>query len=225
MAARGCDRLSQPRRWIRHAAVMKPGIELLLLDVDGVLLDYQRSVRVRHLAHRLGVDGTRVQQVLFESGLETRYDSGMTATAEYLRALSEGLQAEVSEALWIQARVAASRPREDVVQQILTLPAAVRIGVLTNNGPLMAEVLRALLPALCDRVGKGLLCSGALGGRKPDPALYQRALQHLQVTPSRTLFIDDLFTNVRGARQAGLHAETVRDGRSVGRVLKRHGLR
>lgn len=203
---------------------MKPGIELLLLDVDGVLLDYQRSVRVRHLARSLCVDSAQVQQVLFETGLETRYDSGMTDTAAYLRALSEALQAEVSEALWIQARLAASRPRAEVVQRILALSESVRIGVLTNNGPLMAEVLRALLPTLCHRVGEGLLCSGALGGRKPDPALYQRALQRLQAAPSRTLFIDDLFTNVRGARQAGLQAETVRDGRSVGRVLKRHGL-
>jgi len=203
---------------------MKPSIELLLLDVDGVLLDYQRSVRVRHIAHGLCVDSAQVQQVLFETGLETRYDSGMTDTAAYLRALSEGLQAEVSEALWIQARLAASRPRAEVVQRILALSESVRIGVLTNNGPLMAEVLRALLPTLCHRVGEGLLCSGALGGRKPDPALYLRALQRLQAAPSRTLFIDDLFTNVRGARLAGLQAETVRDGRGVGRVLKRYGL-
>lgn len=203
---------------------MKPSIELLLLDVDGVLLDYQRSVRVRHIARSLCVDTAQVQQVLFETGLETRYDSGMTDTAAYLRALSEGLQAEVSEALWIQARLAASRPRAEVVQRILALSESVRIGVLTNNGPLMAEVLRALLPTLCHRVGEGLLCSGALGGRKPDPALYLRALQRLQAAPSRTLFIDDLFTNVRGARLAGLQPETVRDGRGVGRVLKRYGL-
>ena len=203
---------------------MKPSIELLLLDVDGVLLDYQRSVRVRHIAHGLCVDSAQVQQVLFETGLETRYDSGMTDTAAYLRALSEGLQAEVSEALWIQARLAASRPRAEVVQRILALSESVRIGVLTNNGPLMAEVLRALLPTLCHRVGEGLLCSGALGGRKPDPALYLRALQRLRAAPSRTLFIDDLFTNVRGARLAGLQAETVRDGRGMGRVLKRYGL-
>ena len=203
---------------------MKPSIELLLLDVDGVLLDYQRSVRVRHIAHGLCVDTAQVQQVLFETGLETRYDSGMTDTAAYLRALSEGLQAEVSEALWIQARLAASRPRAEVVQRILALSESVRIGVLTNNGPLMAEVLRALLPTLCHRVGEGLLCSGALGGRKPDPALYLRALQRLRAAPSRTLFVDDLFTNVRGARLAGLQAETVRDGRGVGRVLKRYGL-
>lgn len=203
---------------------MKPNIELLLLDVDGVLLDYQRRLRVRDLADSVSVPSAHVQQVLFESGLERRYDSGAIDTAAYLRALSEGLQAEVSAARWIQARLAASRPREDVVRRILALPASVRIGVLTNNGPLMAEVLRALLPTLCDRVADGLLCSGALGGRKPDPVVYQRALQRLDADPARTLFVDDLFTNVRGARQAGLHAETVGDARAMGRLITRYAL-
>lgn len=203
---------------------MKPNIELLLLDVDGVLLDYQRRLRVRDLADSVSVPSAHVQQVLFESGLERRYDSGAIDTAAYLRALSEGLQAEVSAARWIQARLAASRPREDVVRRILALPASVRIGVLTNNGPLMAEVLRALLPTLCDRVADGLLCSGALGGRKPDPVVYQRALQRLDADPARTLFVDDLFTNVRGARQAGLHAETVGNARAMGRLITRYAL-
>jgi len=40
----------------------------------------------------------------------------------------------------------------------------------------------------------------------------------------RTLFVDDLFTNVRGARQAGLRAETATDSRSIGKVLKRYAL-
>ena len=203
---------------------MKAKIDLLLLDVDGVLLDYQRALRVRHLAGTLSVPSEQVQQVLFDSGLERRYDSGAIDTAAYLRALSDGLQADVSEALWIQARVAASRPREDVVQRILALPASLRIGILTNNGPLMGRVVSLLLPTLSDRVGNGLLCSGALGGRKPDPAVYQRALQHLHADPARTLFVDDLFTNVRGARQAGLHAETVGDARAIGKLIKRYAL-
>jgi FMN phosphatase YigB (HAD superfamily) len=45
------------------------------------------------------------------------------------------------------------------------------------------------------------------------------------VAPARTLFVDDLFANVRGARAAGLHAETVRDGRGLGKVLKRYAVR
>src|SRR5690606_256519 len=148
------------------------------------------------------------------------YDRGAMTTAEYLQQLSEGLQADVDEALWIAARLAASRPQPDVIQRLLALPSMPPLAVLTNNGPLMAQVLQPLLPLLHARWEGRVLCSGMLGGRKPDPAVFLRALQRLRAVPSHTLFIDDLFVNVRGARQAGLHAETVRDGRGLGKVLK-----
>jgi len=209
---------------MRHAEAMKPRIDLLLLDVDGVLLDYQRARRIGHLADALRVPPARVQQVLYESGLESSYDRGAMTTAEYLQQLSEGLRADVDEALWIAARLAASRPQPDVIQRLLALPSMPALAVLTNNGPLMAQVLQPLLPLLHARWEGRVLCSGMLGGRKPDPAVFLRALQRLRAVPSHTLFIDDLFVNVRGARQAGLHAETVRDGRGLGKVLKRYGI-
>lgn len=203
---------------------MTATLDLLLLDVDGVLLDYQRAQRVRHLADAVHRPAAQVQRVLFDEGLETAYDSGTINTDDYLHALSRGLQAEVDASLWTAARVAASRPRGDVVQRVLALPSTLRLGLLTNNGPLMAEVVAQRLPTLATRLGDNVLCSGALGGRKPDPAVFLRALQRLHAEPARTLFVDDLFVNVRGARLAGLQADTVRDSRSLGRVLKRHGL-
>lgn len=211
---------------MRHAAAVTLRIDLLLLDVDGVLLDYQRTRRVRHLAEALHVPDERVRHVLFESGLESAYDRGALATDAYLRQLGAGLQADrhVDEALWIAARLAASRPRVDIVQRLLALPPALPLGVLTNNGSLMARVLPVALPLLHPRLQGRVLCSGMLGGRKPDPAVFLRGLQRLQVEPAHTLFVDDLFVNVRGARQAGLHAETVRDARSLGKVLKRYRL-
>ncbi len=211
---------------MRHAGAVTLHIDLLLLDVDGVLLDYQRALRVRHLADALQVPAQRVGQVLFESGLESDYDRGAVTTDDYLRRLGAGLQAamKVDETLWIAARLAASRPRMDVVQRLLALPPSLPLAVLTNNGPLMAHVLQHALPLLHSRLQGRVLCSGMLGGRKPEPSVFLHALQRLRAEPSRTLFVDDLFVNVRGARQAGLHAETVRDGRSLGRVLKRYGL-
>lgn len=203
---------------------MKPQIELLLLDVDGVLLQYQRTQRLLHLAETLQVPIERVWQALFETGLEADYDCGAVDTAGYLQRLSDGLDADVDAALWVAARLVASHPQPAVIQRLLALPASLRLGVLTNNGPLMAQVVERLLPALHGRLHGRVLCSGMLGGRKPAPSVFLHALQRLQAVPHRTLFVDDLFTNVRGARLAGLHAETVRNGRDLGKVLKRYGL-
>ena len=45
-----------------------------------------------------------------------------------------------------------------------------------------------------------------MGLRKPDPAMYQRAIDIVGGPPERILFIDDRPENVAGAKSAGLAA-------------------
>lgn len=195
-------------------------IDLLLLDVDGVLVRYQRAQRVLHLAQALDVTPAAVQAALFDSGLEAAHDNGTLQGPAYLARLGACLGRTVDVPSWIAARQAASHPQHAVLQrlQVLQLPLA----VLTNNGALMAQALPTLLPELFPALQGRVFCSADFGLRKPEPAVFLRTLDVLGVAPSRTLFVDDLFANVRGARAAGLHAETVRDGRGLGKVLKRY---
>lgn len=50
------------------------------------------------------------------------------------------------------------------------------------------------------------LSSCFIGLRKPDPAMYQRAIDIVARPPARILFIDDRPENVAGARNAGMVA-------------------
>lgn len=195
-------------------------IDLLLLDVDGVLVQYQRGKRVLHLAHTLGVTTAQVQAALYDSGLEAAHDSGVVNGPDYLAQLGEQLGVSVDVDLWIAARSAASQPQMPVLQRLQALQ--VPIAVLTNNGALMVQALPTLLPGLFPALQDRVFCSADFGLRKPAPEVFRRTLDALDVAPAQTLFVDDLFTNVRGARAAGLHAETVQDGRSLGKVLKRY---
>jgi putative hydrolase of the HAD superfamily len=203
---------------------MKPALDLLLLDFDGVLAHYERPLRCAHLARSTGSTPGRVTDVLFESGLELAYDSGEVTTAVYLRRLSEGLGALVDEQTWIAARVAACDIDARVQELVQQVAARMPVAVLTNNGPLMAEAVPLIVPALADLLHGRVLCSGTLGGRKPQTQVYARALARLNARAATTLFVDDLFINVRGARAAGLHADTVTGAASMRRVFRRFGL-
>lgn len=206
------------------AALTHSRPRLLLLDFDGVLAAYSRAARIAHLAARCGGDPARVRQVLFASGLETAYDGGEIGTADYLQRLGAGLGAQVSEADWIAARVAGSRGDPGVIERVLALAGSLEIGVLTNNGALMAQAIAQIVPALFPLLQGRVLCSGALGGRKPQAEVYRRALDHFGIAPRHALFIDDLFVNVRGARAIGMPAETASGARALRRALARHGL-
>lgn len=198
-------------------------IELLLLDVDGVLVHYQRAPRVLHLARALDVPAAAVHAALYDSGLEACHDRGVLDGPAYLAQLGQQLGRTVDARTWTAARQAASHPQQAVLERLL--PLQVPMAVLTNNGPLLEAALPAMLPALFPALQGRVFCSSRFGARKPEPIVFQRTLAALGTAPARTLFIDDLFANVRGARAAGLHAETVRDGRGLGRVLKRYAVR
>ncbi|KAB7770719.1 HAD-IA family hydrolase [Xanthomonas maliensis] len=197
---------------------------LLLLDFDGVLALYSRPRRIAALAAATGCTPARVHEVLFVQGLERSYDAGEIDTEAYLARLSAALGATIDRAMWVAARVAACRADAAVVAQVQAVSTHTAIGVLTNNGPLMAEAISQIVPSLFPLLCGRVLCSGALGGRKPDAQVYTRALAQLQAGAAQTLFVDDVFVNVRGARAAGLHAETIRDARGFRRVLKRYAL-
>lgn len=182
---------------------------LVLFDLDGVLVEYDRSARLRHLGDALGHSAGRVREALFDSGLETRFDAGLIDTADYLQALGAALDATIDRPLWTAARAAAMRVPDTALEGLDIVSRRCEVAILTNNGPLLGEVLPQAAPALFPRFMGRVLCSGVLGGLKPDPRVYVEALRRLGHAPSRTLFLDDVVANVEGARQAGLHAEHV----------------
>ncbi|WWW35359.1 HAD-IA family hydrolase [Stenotrophomonas rhizophila] len=202
---------------------MTVAVECLLLDFDGVLVRHARHLRVRHLAASTGCSVAQVQAALFDSGLEQQHDAGLDS-ALYLQQVSAALGSTLSIAQWQAARIAASLPQAGVIERIEQVARRLPIAILTNNGALMADTIPRILPTPATALHGRILCSGALGGRKPDPAVFVQAVELLGARAGRTLFIDDLFTNVRGARQAGLQAETAADSRSIGKVLKRYAL-
>ena len=203
---------------------MRPRARQLLLDFDNVLAHYRRELRVAHLAAHTGASFERVWQALYGTGLEAGYDAGQVATAEYLHQLGQALGAEVDEDAWLDARLAATRADPRAIARLLALEPSLPLGVLTNNGELMARAIPRIVAPLYPRLEGRVLCSGMLGGRKPEPRVYLRALEQLGWNAADTLFVDDLFANVQGARRAGLQADSARDARALGRVLKRFGL-
>lgn len=201
-----------------------PPLRLVLLDFDGVLAHYSRPARLAHLARVAGCTPARVSKILFDSGLERAYDSGTLDTADYLERLGAGIGNTIDADAWIAARVAGAQADPLAMDLVASIAATVQVGVLTNNGALMLDAIPRIVAPLFPMLEGRVLCSGVLGVRKPDRAIFEHALAHFGVRAQDTLFVDDLFVNVQGARAAGLHADTVVDARSMRTVIRRYGL-
>jgi putative hydrolase of the HAD superfamily len=89
--------------------------------------------------------------------------------------------------------------------------------LVTNNIREGESSWRAMLPV--DDLFDVVVDSSAVGMRKPDPRIFAHTLSLLGgLAPDRAVFLDDVETNLTGARRAGLH--TVLVGEPPGPALE-----
>ena len=196
---------------------------LVLFDLDGVLVHYDRPRRVAALGQALDREPDAVFDALFgATGLENRFDTGLLTGDAYLDALSDTLGCRVDEATWRAARHESMTYDEATHARIARLAQRAEVAILTNNGALVVD---ALPPTLVEMIPRArILCSGTTGLCKPAPVAFLRAIETLGHTAHRTLFLDDNDDNVAGAREAGLYAERVARPGCFDAILACYGL-
>ena len=201
-----------------------PRPRLVLLDFDGVLASYSHAVRFSHLARNAGCSAERVRRALMDEGLEARYDAGLLSTGEYLHQLGDALGAGIDAASWCAARRASTHVDPDTQACVSALARRTAVGILSNNGPLLGDVIRDLAPSWFPQLDGAVLLSGVLGARKPETAAFQRALAHFGVGAGDTLFVDDSATHVAAAAGLGLDARQAEGPAALQRILCDAGL-
>ena len=84
-----------------------------------------------------------------------------------------------------------------------------RTALVTNNAHEFREGWRRLVPA--DELFHVIVDSSEVGVRKPDPRIFQLALERLGgIAPERALFLDDAPSNVAAAEKLGIRSVLVR---------------
>ena len=85
-----------------------------------------------------------------------------------------------------------------------------RTALVTNNVREGSATWREMIPV--DDLFDVVVDSSFAGLRKPDPAIFTHTLDLLGgIAPDRAVFLDDIETNLAGARLAGLHTVLVGD--------------
>jgi putative hydrolase of the HAD superfamily len=104
---------------------------------------------------------------------------------------------EVRKKLW-----GSIKPNHEMIDAAKRIREHYKVGLLTNNVKEWGG-WRDLYPKDLFQV---VIDSSEVGIRKPDPAIYRLACERLGVDPARAAFVDDIETNIEGARAFGLVA-------------------
>ena len=101
--------------------------------------------------------------------------------------------------LWSGGLVAGSLPS---AATLAALPAGVRVGLLSNNYPVVSDHLRA-----DPRFARfdALVFSNELGHKKPAPEAFAALETAMERPAAQTAFVDDVQENIDAANAAGFH--------------------
>jgi putative hydrolase of the HAD superfamily len=195
-------------------------LEAVLFDWGGTLLSFEWDDGLLAAGHRaaLAAIGREDESLEFTrrfvaEKLPALRADGAPARIDY-PALLRDLLAPLSGAeldRFLEAEHAAWRPARTLVGGAHALleslcDRGLRLAVVANSWPEPPRLVRRELEELgiAARVD-AIVLSGEVGVRKPDPAIFERALDELRVDPHDALFVGDrLVEDVAGAAAVGM---------------------
>lgn len=178
---------------------------LLLLDLTGVLFDYDGPARTAAVAEATGRSYDEVRERVFRSGFFARCIRGEITEAqerEYFR-VELGWDAPDDEVdrIWATGWT----PRRPTLDILGGLSAGVDRALLTNNDPIMRVALGTRFPEL-SAVVTTMLSAEHVGAAKPERVAFTGALSLLGAAAADTHFVDDTAANVEAAVGLGIRA-------------------
>jgi putative hydrolase of the HAD superfamily len=209
---------------------MRANLEAVIFDLDGTLLDRRRSFErfVRdqweRFANCLQPAG---QEQYVQTLIELDRDGYAPRKSLFTGVIARfGIPLGLAETLLDDYR--AGFPNAcvlfpDAAQTLSCLrTSGLKLGVITNGSIRMQSrklQCRALAPMF-----DTILISDAEGISKPDPRIFHRALERLEISPARSVFVGDHpEVDVAGARAAGMQAIWRRDP-NVSRIVEAEGV-
>lgn len=195
--------------------------ETLLFDLGGVIMDIDRRDAVAAYS-RLGMaDADSFFDPYLQRGYFLQLEEGRITPEEFRRDIRPLFSRpvtdkEIDEGLY-QFLHGVPEARLDRLRELRA--AGYRVCMLSNTNEIMWH--GAILPEFRKQGGDihdyfdGIVTSFEVGCCKPDPRIYQYAIEHLGLIPAQTTFYDDGQANVDAAIALGFHGEHVTATRTM----------
>ncbi len=197
----------------------------IYFDLGKVLLAFDHGRAARQMAEVAGVAEARVWEVVFESDLEHRIESGQIDGREfYEQFCSEtGTRPDYDALEWAGSAIFDVNARMLPIVVHLWM-AGYRLGILSNTCQSHWEYCIsgrfATIPTLFERA----VLSYEVGVMKPAPKIYQVAAAEAGVAPEEIFFMDDRAENVEGALAAGFDAVLFTTAEQLAKDLRTRGV-
>ncbi len=176
-------------------------IKAIFFDWGGVLIEHPTNNILSYCAGALGISRDKLIEVYqrYHISLQTGEADEKALWEDILR--SEGKTINLKESLWQEAFSAAYSPRENMFKLVRRLRGnGYKVGLISNTESPAAKLFLEKHKNEFDST----IFSCNLGIIKPYARIYYKALESLDVLAEKSVFIDDLEENIKGAENIGM---------------------
>jgi HAD superfamily hydrolase (TIGR01509 family) len=195
------------RRTLESHARLHPRPELVLFDLDNTLCDYDgaRLARTRYALEACLPDPEHLEEAIAAALADpTDGDEHFAAILAGYGLTDAGVLAEVR-ARYVEDRYLGLALFDEALEVVTEVARHARVGLVTN-GPATIQRPKIELLAL-EAHFPVIVVSEEVGVWKPDPRIFEIALERSGVAPSRAIYVgDSAHHDIPGARAAGLGA-------------------
>ncbi|MGQ9502689.1 MAG: HAD family hydrolase [Anaerolineae bacterium] len=196
-------------------------IRAVIFDFGGVLVRTEDASGRREWERRLGLFPGELDQLVFASEVAWRSMLGQATQRDvwsYIarrHGLDDATLQQMRRDFW-----SGDRLDEGLVQFLRSLRPRYKTAILSNAWPGARRMFTEHFK-LHEAVD-AFIISSEEGVAKPDPRIYQIALQRLGVQPHEAIFVDDFPENVAGAQRLDIIAVLFHDTRQAIAEVQRH---
>lgn len=187
-----------------------PKIKAVLWDLGGVILRTEDWEPRQRWEAELGLERGELHKLVFEGELGKQAALGLSDAAAIWRSIGRQLSLsgdrleQLRDDFWSGDRI-----DDHLTGVIRSLRPEHKTGLLSNAWPGVRGMLEGPWK-LADAFDITVL-SCEVGLAKPDPRIYQHALDQLALEPGEVIFLDDFQRNIDGARKIGMQAILFQD--------------
>ena len=194
-------------------------IRAVFFDLGGVIVRTEFQAPRQRLAERLGMEYDDLVKIVFDSDSGYKATMGEISSDEHWASVIQRLKRPASELSAIRDEFFAG----DIVDRTLldylrSLRGKYKTGLISNAwGDLRDYIVKEKFEDAFDR----MIISAEVGAAKPEPKIFQIALEQLGVRPKEAVFVDDFLINIEGCEKVGIKGIHFKDPGSALQQLKK----
>jgi putative hydrolase of the HAD superfamily len=190
----------------------------VFFDLGGVIVRTEYQTPRQRLADRLGMEYDDLSRIVFDSDTGLQASIGTITSEQHWESVMKRLKRPAEELTTIRDEFFAG----DIIDRQLlnflrSLRGKIQTGLISNAWSDLRDYLtREKMIDVFDHI----IISAEVGVAKPDPKIFQIALEKAGVSAGEAVFVDDFYANIEGCEKIGMRGIHFEDASATLEQLK-----